>query len=264
MEQFVDIHAHIIPGIDDGPSDLEDSLDMARAAAAAGTRTLVSTPHLRQDFPDVHLEELGARCQSLREAIDAEGIPLTLVCGAEVSLLWAMAASQEQLVLASCAQRGTDLLIETPFTTVSGIDQHLFQIRAKGFRVTLAHPERSVEFQHDIELLEALVTQEILIQVNAKSLMGGSRKSASVKSAHTLCARGLVHVVASDGHRANDWRPVTALREGAESAAAIVGEPRAAWMTHDVPAAIVGGEPLPPAPELQSGSHRRGLFGRRS
>ncbi len=173
MEQFVDIHAHIIPGIDDGPSDLEDSLDMARAAAAAGTRTLVSTPHLRQDFPDVHLEELGARCQSLREAIDAEGIPLTLVCGAEVSLLWAMAASQEQLVLASCAQRGTDLLIETPFTTVSGIDQHLFQIRAKGFRVTLAHPERSVEFQHDIELLEALVTQEILIQVNAKSLMGG-------------------------------------------------------------------------------------------
>jgi protein-tyrosine phosphatase len=264
VEELVDIHAHVLPGIDDGPSNLEGALAMAQAAAESGTRTLVSTPHLRSDFPDVHLHELGERCQGLRAAIEAERIPLRLVCGAEVSLVWALEASHEELVLASYHQRGTDLLIETPLGTVSGIDQHLFRLRADGFRITLAHPERSGEFQTDVRQLEELIHQEVLLQVNAGSLFESRRSSDAGRFARQLCSAGLIHALASDGHRAESWRPVSNLREGAEAAAALVGAERAAWMARDVPAAIVDGTELPQPPEISPSPRRKRLFGRRS
>jgi protein-tyrosine phosphatase len=234
---------------------------MARATLEAGTGTLVATPHLRSDFPDVHLHELVERCQSLRTSLEAEGISLRLVGGAEVSLLWALEATREELVMASVGQRGTDLLIETPMTTVSGIDQHLYHLRANGFRVTLAHPERSGEFQTDAQLVAELVNQGVLMQVNAKSLLESSRKSASGRFARHLCLEGLVHVLASDGHRAAEWRPVTSLREGVDAAAELVGPDRAAWMARGAPLAIVEGAELTEAPPVNA--PRRRLFGRR-
>jgi protein-tyrosine phosphatase len=261
MDGLVDIHTHVLPGIDDGPPDLEGAVAMARAAAAAGTTILAATPHLRSDFPDVYLSELADRCQSLCEAIEAEGIALRIVSGAEASLVWALQASDEELVLASIGQRGTDLLVETPLATVSGIAQHLFRLRAKGFRVTLAHPERSGEFQAEEHLLEALIEQEVLIQVNARSLLDSNRKSDSGRFARSLCSAGRIHVLASDGHRAASNRRVTVLAEGAQAAAALVGAERAAWMARDAPAAIVSGEALPDPPEIR---RRRRLFGRRS
>jgi protein-tyrosine phosphatase len=264
VDGLTDIHAHILPGIDDGPPDIEGALAMARATVQAGTGTLVATPHLRTDFPDVHLHELAERCRSLCQEIEAQGIALRLVCGAEVSLVWALEASREELVLASVGQRGTDLLIETPMTTVGGIDQHLFHLRANGFRVTLAHPERSAEFQNDEELVADLVNQGVLMQVNAKSLIDSGHRSASGRFARNLCADGLAHVLASDGHRATEWRPVTSLRQGVEAAAALIGPERAAWMARHAPSAVVAGTELPEAPPVASGPRRRRLFGRRT
>ena len=149
MAGYVDIHAHILPGIDDGPEDLAGSLDMARAAADSGITTLVATPHLRADFSNVRVCELADRCCAMQEAIDREQIPLRIVSGAEVSLVWALHASDEELELASYGQLGTDLLIETP-SDVTMTDRDLYMIRAKGFRITLAHPERSQLFRANV------------------------------------------------------------------------------------------------------------------
>lgn len=231
---------------------------MARATVEAGIGTLVSTPHLRPDFPDVHLHELAGRCQELSRAIAAEGIPLRLVSAAEISLLWALDTSREDLVLASFGQRGTDLLVETPLGTVVGIDQHLYHLRALGFRVTLAHPERSPEFQDDNGLLEALINQEVLLQVNGGSLLDGRKHSDSGRLARKLCTSGWAHALASDGHRGSSWRPVTSLRDGVRAAAGLVGSERAEWMARDVPAAIIAGTELPEPPKLR----RRRLLGR--
>ncbi len=84
MDGYVDIHSHILPGIDDGPSDLEGSVAMARAAADVGISTMAATPHLRSDFPDVHVEELARRGQEVRDALGREGVPVTVVSAAEV------------------------------------------------------------------------------------------------------------------------------------------------------------------------------------
>lgn len=254
---YVDIHAHVLPGIDDGPDDLEQSLAMARAAVSSGIATIASTPHLRPDFPDVHVHELPGRCETLRHAIESEAIPLRVVSAAEASLVWAVDASDDELVLASYGQNGTDLLIETPSSNVAGIDRLLYQLRSRGYRVTLAHPERSPSFQRDESLLERLVEQGILLEVNADSLLGsrGAKRLAS-----RLVARGLAHALASDGHRGETWRPVTRLAEAVEVVEELVGAERARWMAQAVPQAIVEGVALPDQPRATQPRARRGRW----
>jgi protein-tyrosine phosphatase len=186
-----------------------------------------------------------------------------LVAAAEVALPWALGASDQQLVLASYGQRGTDLLIETPFVQLVGLDRLLYSLQAKGFRITLAHPERSSSFQHDPAPLHALVEAGVLLQLNAESLLGKAARGAK-RLARQLLTQELAHVIASDGHRASSWRPVTVLQDGVSAAAELVGADRAGWLSEGVPAAIVAGTELPPAPPIVGGPRqRRGLFRRR-
>ncbi len=177
---YVDIHSHVLPGIDDGPADLDGAIAMAQAAAAVGTRTLVATPHLRADFPDVRVDELADRVQALRETIAERGIDLEIIAAAEVSLVWALEASADDLALATYGQRGTDLLVETPAGDVAGLANFLFMLQSMELRVTLAHPERNPGFQRDPSPLADLVRQGVLLQVNADALL---EVPASLRSA---------------------------------------------------------------------------------
>jgi protein-tyrosine phosphatase len=250
LNGFVDIHAHPLPGIDDGPGNLADALAFVRAAADSGIGTLAATPHLRADFPDVRLGQLAERVQALREEVEREWIAVRLVVGAEVSLVWAVEASDDELTQASYGQRGKDILIETPEVSVASLPQLLYGPRSRGFRVTLAHPERSPEFQKDPSQLEELVRQGVLLQVDAAALLGRGR-SPSQRLAARLCRDGLAHVIASDGHRAAGWRPVTALADAVGTVSAIVGPARAQWMVCAAPAAILAGVPLPDPPPVE-------------
>ncbi len=261
MGPFVDLHSHVLPGIDDGPSDIEGALEMLRAAAQSGITTLAATPHLRSDFPDVRIGELAGRCQQLQEAMSREQIDVLLVNGAEASLVWALEASDEELALASYGQRGTDLLIETPSANVVGLDGLLYRLRAKGFRITLAHPERSSEFQRDPARLAGLAQQGVLLQVNADALLSEPRNSPVARLGQRLCADGLAHAIASDGHRASSWRPVIRLAQAESAAAALVGPERARWLAQTAPAAIIEGTELPEAPAIVAQRRRRRLFG---
>jgi protein-tyrosine phosphatase len=242
---LVDIHSHLLAGIDDGPEEQEGSLEMARAAVAAGVATMAATPHLRSDFPDVHVEEIGPRCEQFRSLLAEEGIPLHVVSGAEVSLVWALDATDEQLKLASYGQRGTDLLIETP-TDVSMVENLLSAVRSRGYRVTLAHPERSPEFYRQPERLARLSEDSVLLQVNAGALL--DRRSRVGQLAVRLVREGLAHTLASDGHRALRWRPLTDLPAAVDPLSRLVGPERARWMSESVPAAILEGRELPAAP----------------
>jgi protein-tyrosine phosphatase len=260
---YVDLHSHVLPGIDDGPSDADGALAMLRAAATAGIETIAVTPHLRSDFPDVRVTELPRRAQELREAGEMAGIPIRVVSGAEVSLVWALEAGDDQLALATYDQGGTDLLVETPAFDVAGLESLLYRLRAKGLRVTLAHPERSVQFQRDPASLVDLVKQGVLLQVNADALLVGPRRSDTHRLGRYLCVEGLAHALASDGHRANAWRPVTRLADAADEAATLIGPDRARWMTQSAPAAIIAGAELPEAPALRTGRRMHKLLRRR-
>ena len=210
----------------------------------------------------MHVEELAQRTQEVRDALERAGVRVSVVSGAEASLVWAVDASDEDLRLATYGQRGTDLLIETPSTGIFGLDRMLYELRARGLRVTLGHPERCADFQRNLEPLRELVAQGVLLQVNADALVDPGRRSGVRRLAEQLCTEGLAHVVASDGHRATSWRPVTNLSAGLEALTALVGDERARWMAAGAPRAIVEGMKLPPEPAVIEPVRRRWPFGR--
>lgn len=241
---MIDLHSHVLPGIDDGPEDMQGSLELIMAAEADGIETMAATPHLRHDFPLVQPDEIAPRCVRLNHAATTA---LTVVPAAEVDLVWAQSASDEDLRRASYWQRGGDLLVETPYGPLVGtFEDLLFRLSAKGYRLLLAHPERNPTFQRDPERLAALVRRGVLVQVTALSLATTKRRSRSRKLALRLVEEGLAHVIASDAHRARDWR--TPELSAGVAAAERLAPLRARWMVTDSPAAILEGRPLPRPP----------------
>lgn len=244
---MIDLHAHVLPGLDDGPSDESAALDLLHTARAAGTRTIAATPHLRADFPEVRVERLASTCARLRARLGSDHVGLELVVGGEVDLQWALSASDEQLGLASYCQRGLDLLVETPYSPLPRVfEDMLFHVAARGYRVLLAHPERNQSFQRDPDRLEALVARGVLLQVTASSLLRSRRRSSTSALAHHLVRHRLAHVLASDAHSAGPWRPPD-LAAGVDVVANLDGD-LATWMVGAAPEAILAGEPLPPLP----------------
>ena len=242
----MDLHCHVLPGIDDGPADMAAAVALARAAADGGISVLAATPHLRADHPAVRAEELGWRTEQLREALAAREVAIEVCPAAEVDLYWAGGADDATLRLASYGQRGTDLLLEVPYGELPPIfEDLLFQLIARGYRLLLAHPERSPTFQRDPARLLALVEHGVLVQVTAAAVMPGTGRSRSRRLARALVTRGAAHVISSDAHGTHVDRAT--LRDGRDAAAHLVGA-RAEWMVADAPAAILEGRPLPPLP----------------
>jgi protein-tyrosine phosphatase len=258
MTGMVDIHCHILPGIDDGPPDLPGAIDMARAAVNAGINVIAATPHLRSDFPKVRVDEIGDRCMHLRSALASEGIQLELVSGAEISLTWALEATDEDLRLASYAGTGTDVLIETPVAGGRMLQRLLYEVQLRGFRVTLAHPERLPEFRSDTALARHIVEQGVLLQVNAESLVSKLRGGSVAKCARNLCLSGLATVLASDAHSGHSRRCISLLAEGSLVIEREGGRLTADWLTTDAPGCVLSGRSLAERPKPK---RRPRLFG---
>jgi protein-tyrosine phosphatase len=243
----IDLHCHILPGVDDGPVNLDFSVAMARKAEDAGIVVVVATPHVRSDHPNdpAGIEDA---VRELNAALAAEEVELRVLSGAEVSL--PKAAELDDNTLAGlCLGSGGYLLVESPYRS-SDIDLEgiLEDVRARGFSPVLAHPERCPIFQRDPSRLARLVNGGVLCSITAASLAG--RFGATVrKFSLELLYDGLVHDVASDAHD-HLHRPPDLLT-GFESAEADVPGIRgqANWFTVTAPVAIVTGRQLPPPPD---------------
>ena len=196
-----DLHFHLLPGVDDGPAEVADSLDLARAAVEDGTGTVVATPHVRPDFvTDVH--SLPQRIRELEGAMAAEGIDVRVRTGGELGHTMVGGLYQDELeAVAQGPPDGRWLLVEAPFEGM-GTDFHAAtgELRARGFGVLIAHPERIADAALDgAGGLRRELSRGALAQVNAQSLTGDHGEEAA-RAAFQLVADGLVAVVASDAH----------------------------------------------------------------
>lgn len=206
---------------------------------------VAATPHVRPDHPRVRPRELGDRCAALGERLAGEGIAVRVVPGGEVDLAWSRQASTEELALVSYGQRGSDMLVETPYGPLDrSFEADLLALRERGYRVLLAHPERSADLRADLDRLDRLVDEGILVQVTARAFLPADdeRHAFAVR----LLRERLVHVLASDAHGAAGPAPAD-LTAGIEAAGDIAGA-RARWLAADAPAAILAGTPLPAEP----------------
>jgi protein-tyrosine phosphatase len=195
-----EIHFHLLPGIDDGPATMEESVELARLAVRDGTRTVVATPHVREDFfTDVH--ELPQRVRELNARLRLEGIPLDVVQGGEVGP--GMVGTLDAQGLEQVASGPPDarwILLEPPFTSLAGALDAAAELRARGYTVVLAHPERSAGvLSSGCKLLREELAAGSLAQISVSSLLGHHGPDAQV-AAHHLIDMHLAHFLASDAH----------------------------------------------------------------
>jgi protein-tyrosine phosphatase len=253
----IDLHCHVLPGIDDGPDTLEDSLALCRAAYAAGTRTIVTTPHVSWDFPGVSSQVIAEGTARVNEALQAEGIDLEVRPGAEIAMTRAGDLPEEEL-MALRLGGGPYLLIECPISpAAAGFEGILRALTDRGHRIVLAHPERCPAFHRDPAQLEAFVAAGMLTSLTAGAFVGRFGRDVE-RFARRWLEQGLVHDIASDGHGAGARRPPSI---GPELAEAGFGE-SADWYARAVPLAILDGAPLPPAPAPPVAARKRGLLDR--
>ena len=234
-----DLHAHILPGLDDGATTMVESVEMARIAASQGTRAILATPH-RKDVTELHsVAQAGKLLAELNARIRAESIELQVLLGMENHL----DADLPDEIEAGRALtiNGTDhVLIEMPFFGNPGfVRPTLHRIQATGLVPVLAHPERIEAFQQDPDLLAEFVRDGMLGQITAGSLLGHFGPWVRDFTGELL-RRGLAHLMASDTHAPSGPR-WPGLNEGVEAASAIVGDERALDLVDAVPRSILGG-----------------------
>jgi protein-tyrosine phosphatase len=242
LRLVVDLHSHILHGVDDGPQSLEEAVEIASAAVAEGVLTMVATPHVRDDFP-TEPETMELRLAELRQELGRRSIPLNVLPGGEVALDRLPLLGEGDLRRFALAGNPSYVLVEMPyFGWPLDLNQRAFHLQALGITPVLAHPERNADVQAAPERLDSLVRAGWLVQVTAASVDGRLGRSAR-RSALQLIERGLAHIIASDAH--------TAAIRGvgmAAAAAAVRDRALARWLTEDVPGAIVADEPLPERP----------------
>jgi protein-tyrosine phosphatase len=251
---MIDLHSHILRGLDDGARSLEDSLEIARAAVADGITVMAGTPHVRDDWPtDAGVMEY--RVAELTAELAQAGIPLQVRRGGEIAFEWLSRLPLEELRRFGLGGNPGYLLVETPYYGWPlALADSLFSLRAAGITPVLAHPERNTEVQAQPERLAQLVDGGVLLQVTAASVDGRIGRRPQ-DCARRLIDAGLVQLLASDAHHAS-------VREvGLSSAARTIGGRLAEWMTYDVPAAILDDTPLPPPPP-DRGRRRTGWLGK--
>jgi protein-tyrosine phosphatase len=247
---LVDLHSHILPGVDDGAPDVETSIAMARTAAADGIRIMVATPHVSFEY-ELDPMDVGRRVGELNLALAKQEVPLAVLPGGEIALTRLAALEPGALRMLSLGA-GPYLLVETPYAGAAPfLEEVLFDLDLRGFRTILAHPERCAMFETDRDRLARLVERGVLCSVNAGSMAGQFGRRVRDFCVHLFRA-GLVHNVASDAHD-DDVRRAE-LSWGFER---LQGElpgiaEQAAWFTEVAPSAIVSGGQLPAAPEPPS------------
>lgn len=236
---MIDLHSHILPGIDDGAADLEDAVAMARQAEADGIEVVCATPHVRADH-DVRLAELPRRVEELNGELAARRIGVRVVRGGEVSETIVAELSVAELGAASLGGGGRWILLEpAPGPLGDSLADAVDSLAELGYDCLIAHPERHVG--PDLrERLRALVTRGALVQVTAALLAEGAAATGILQ----LAGQGLVHVLGSDAHSARYGRRLE-LSPGLDRLSEISWlRPHLDWIARGAPAAIVRGEAL--------------------
>ena len=239
---MIDLHCHILPGVDDGALDECDSLAMARQAEIDGIGAVCATPHIRHDH-DVRIGEIAARVERLARAVRAAGTAVTILGGGEVAETLVGRLSDDELRLVTLGGGGHWILLEPrPGPLSSSLAETVTALRVRGFSALVAHPERHLAEALE-ERLADVIRRGALVQLTAAML---EQEGTAADALARLVGQGLAHVLASDAHSSHGGRAVRLAPAFAALRASGVPEARVRWMAETAPAAIVRGEPVAP------------------
>jgi protein-tyrosine phosphatase len=245
---MIDLHCHILHGVDDGSKSLDESIEMARWAAKDGIKKIVATPHLfRGDFTQQDLSVIPRKLDELRQALHNRRIDVEIVKGAEVhithNVIDKIRENRDSLMLDGSSY----LIIEFPAGHIfSGIKDLLFEMLSGGIRPIIAHPERNYVFMSNPDILYELVKAGAMTQANSGSFTGLYGKKVE-EAAFRFLELNLTHVIGSDAHNARPsplW-----LSQAVKNIEKSMGEGTASSMVNDNPGAVLEDKDLPYLPD---------------
>ncbi len=233
---MIDIHCHILPGIDDGPADMTESIRMARIAAADGITTIVATPHLKDRIDTSEI--IAAGVDELNRHLTDHKIPVRILRGADINVMLTTPKFRDYTI------NGTQyLLFEFPHTHMPGNAGHIiFNAMKEGLHPIITHPERNPSVIREPDIIIALRETGPLIQITAGSLMGHFGPE-SRECAMYLLKKGAVDFIATDAHSYDNRPPI--LSEGLRVAEKILGREHAYLLVEANPLAIIEGRQIP-------------------
>jgi protein-tyrosine phosphatase len=257
---MIDLHTHILPGIDDGVATEDDAVAFARVAAADGVRTIVATPHYRDGFYVNTREDVLNGVAALRRRLADEGIALELLPGGEIHICPDLVQRVRDGHAPTLGDNGRTVLFELSMSQYPfDLENVVYQMRLAGLQVLLAHPERIRYFQDDVRRYAALVAQGAFGQITTGSVLGLFGEDVETFS-EELVRKRLVHVVASDAHNVRGRPPV--LTRALTRLGRWVGDDLARRMATEFPQAFLHGKD-PDVPPPAYDPPRRASFLRR-
>ena len=244
---MMDLHNHILPGLDDGPRDMEESLRMSAILVSEGFRGVVSTPHFGRGGYFSDSDSIRKLVRELNKELKARKIELIVYPGMEILL----SPEMPELIRSNrvlSLNDGKYVLMELPSLGIpAGLNNLVTQLVRQNKKLVIAHPEKNHDLQQRpdklLELVNSFDPGDILIQITAGSLTDKA-ETAEFRTAKFMLQAGLVHIIATDAH-SSVLRP-PAIKTALTIASAIVGKERAMKMVNDWPQSIVRGECVTP------------------
>ncbi len=263
---MIDLHCHLLPGVDDGSPDIETSIAMARMAAADGIQVMACTPHFMPGVYDNESTDVRVRVANLQDHINQAGIDLSVVTGSDAHI---------RPDFLPCLRDGRILrvndsryvLFEPPHNIApQRMEDLLFNIVVAGFVPVLTHPERLKWIETNFEIFERLVGVGVWMQITGGSLTGRFGKRPQYW-AEKMLGSGMVHILATDAHNLTSRPPI--LSEARELAVKALGRDEADNLVlvrpvnilDDQPAEVSPGLPIGLADAAQKPSRWRRVFG---
>jgi protein-tyrosine phosphatase len=242
---MIDLHSHILPGIDDGATDLAVSLDMARAWVDDGVTTVACTPHILPGLFHNTGPQIRQAVAELQAELDGAGIALRLVTGADNHVIPNFTAALQQGHLLSLADTRY-VLVEPPHHTAPPrLGELLFSLMTAGFVPVLTHPERLTWIESHYDSIRSFAERGVWMQITAGALTGAFGRAPRYWGERMLC-EGLVQILATDAHNMRSRRPV--LAEGRKCVESLIGAEEARRLVEDRPRAVLENVPASSIP----------------
>ncbi len=242
-EPFTDIHCHLLPGLDDGASTLDDALAMAELAVADGIETIVATPHQLGNNASNSGQTIRAAVVGFQQQLDRRRVPLCVLPGADVRIEPGLLEKIRSGEVVTLADHRRHVLLELPHGVYFPLERLLRELASAGLSGILSHPERNRGIINQPGVLRPLVEHGCLMQVTAGSLTGDFGSQVQ-KFAESLVSQGLVHFVATDAHGTKTRPPI--LRRAFRRVTKLAGENAATDLCCRNPRAVATGGAVSP------------------
>ena len=234
---MIDIHSHFLPEIDDGPYDIEESLNILRRSVEDGVDEMVATPHSKMVWEKMPIHRLRELFKEYQRKVNEAGIAVHLHLGMENRLEPGLG---QKFDIGDALTIGNSkyMLVELPFEEYPVYaNDVLFDLQVRGLVPVLAHPERNAGIQRDLKIASKLAMNGVIMQVTSESFVGSFGTQAK-RCAVSLLRGGMVHAIAADAHTSTGHRRPQ-MSSGRDAIRAIGGPALAAAVTDEIPRAIV-------------------------